>query len=172
LVTADYPENRGGVLIQGSDWIAVSPQNPSKTHLKHALAPAFSYGIAPAGIVSEYEGIHAQTQIESGQPVICVCHFYSIPGDPALVRLHPNPKKNLRELDGGNLHIGAKLAEAEKNDLIPINVSRPENMVWLVEPQQPLPPGEYALMLGTQNITIFPFSVVAASPSPSPTEKH
>ncbi len=171
-VTADYPKDRVGILIRGSDWTPIPGENPSRSRLKNSLAPAFTYGLAPASMVSEYEGIHAQTQIESGAPVICICRFYSIPGDPALVRLHPNPKKNLRELDGGNLHIGAKLEEAEKSDLIPVNVSRPDNMVWLVEPRQPLPPGEYALMLGTQNVSIFPFSVVPASTSPSPSQNH
>src|SRR5258708_35392870 len=40
-----------------------------------------------------------------------------------------------------------------------VDVTQPENMVWLVRPQQPLPAGEYALMLATQNVSIFPFTV-------------
>jgi hypothetical protein len=171
-VTADYPKDRVGILIRGSDWTPLPGENPFKNRLKHSLAPAFSYGLAPAAMVSDYEGVHAQVQIEPGLPVICICRFYSIPGDPVLVRLHQDPKKNLRELDAGNLHIGAKIEEAEKTDLIPVNVSRPQDMVWIIEPQQSLPPGEYALMLGTQNISIYPFTVAAASPSPPPPEKH
>ena len=169
-VTADYPSNRVGILIRNSDWIPIPPEMPSKTHLKHRFAPAFTYGIAPAGAVSEYEGLHAHVQIEASRPVICICHLVSLPGNPALVRLHP--KKNFRELDGGKLHIGAKIAEAEKNDLIPINVSQPESTVWLVQPREVLPAGEYALMLGTQNMSVFPLSVAAASPSSVAPEKH
>jgi hypothetical protein len=126
--------------------------------------------LAPAATVTDYEGLHARVQIEPGRPVICICHLISLPGNPALVRLHP--KKNVRELDGGKLHIGAKFAEAEKSDLIPINVSQPEDTVWLVQPQQPLPAGEYALMAGTQNMNVFPFTVAAASPSSVAPEKH
>jgi hypothetical protein len=37
----------------------------------------------------------------------------------------------------------------------------------VIRPQSPLDPGEYALMLGTQNISIFPFTVLPPSP-PSP----
>ena len=169
-LTANYPSYRAGVLILNSDWISIPSETPAKTHLKHGFAPAVSYGIAPAEAVSDYEGLHARVQIEPGRPVICICHVLSLPGNPALVRLHP--KKNFRELNGGNLHIGAKLAEAEKNDLVPTNVSQPESAVWLVQPQQALPAGEYALMLGTQNPSIFPFTVAAASPPSVAPEKH
>jgi hypothetical protein len=169
-LTADYPRDQAGILIRGSDWISIPLETPAKTRLKHGLAPAFTYGIAPAAAVSEYQGLHARVQIEPGRPVICICHLISLPGNPAVVRLHP--KKDLRELDVGNLHIGGKIAEAEKNDLIPINVSQPESTVWLVQPQQALPAGEYALMLGTQNMGIFPFSVAAAGPSSVAPPEH
>lgn len=169
-VTADYPRDRAGTFMLSSDWISIPSEMPAKSHLKHGLAPALTYGVAPATAVSDYEGLHAQVQIEPGRPVICICHVLSLPGNPALVRLHP--KKNLRELDGGNLHIRGKIEEAEKADLLPINISQPESTVWLVQPQQALPAGEYALMLGTQNVSIFPFSVAAASPSPVAPEKH
>ena len=71
-----------------------------------------------------------------------------------------------------DVHIGAKLAEAEKNDLIPTIVSQPEGTVWLVQPQQALPDGEYALMAGTQNMSIFPFTVAAATPSSAASQKY
>ena len=87
-----------------------------------------------------------------------------LPGSPALVRLHA--KKSFRELDGGKVHVGYKTAEAEQSDLIPINTSQPEESIWLVQPQQDLPAGEYALMAGTQNMAIFPFTV-DAPPSPA-----
>ena len=63
--------------------------------------------------------------------------------------------------------MGSKISEATKNDLIDVDVSQPENIVWLVRPREALPPGEYALMLGTQNMSIFPFTV-ASPPSDPP----
>jgi hypothetical protein len=169
-LAADYPRDRSGIFIRSSDWISIPSEVPAKMRMKHGFAPAFTYGIAPATAVTEYEGLHARVQIEPGQPVICLCHLISLPGNPALVRLHP--KKNSRELDGGKLHIGAKFAEAEKSDLIPTNVSQPESTVWLVQPQQALPAGEYALMAGTQNMSIFPFTVAPSSPSSVAPEKR
>ena len=169
-LTAEYPRDRTGILIRNSDWISIPSEMPAKIRMKHGFAPALTYGIAPAGAVTDYEGLHARVQIEPGRPVMCICHVISLPGNPALVRLHP--KKNVRELDGGKLHIGAKFAEAEKSDLIPINVSQPESTVWLVQPQQALPAGEYALMAGTQNMSIFPFTVAAASPASVAPEKR
>jgi hypothetical protein len=88
-----------------------------------------------------------------------------------LVRLHP--KKGARELDGGRMIDypvvgGSKMADANKTDLVPADVSQPEPQYWLIRPQSPLEPGEYALMLGTQNISIFPFTVLPPShPSPA-----
>lgn len=158
-LSADYPSDRAGVLIRDSDWLSIGSEGPSKSHVKHSLAPAFTYGLAPAVIVSDYNGLHAQVHVQSRRPVICLCHFNGLPGEPVLVKLHV--KKGMRELDGGKLHIGAKLAEAEKSDLITVNVSKPDETVWLIQPEEPLPPGEYALMLGTQNIVIFPFTVDA-----------
>jgi hypothetical protein len=165
-LTADYPTDRAGVFIQNSQWTVVANQNPAKTRTGHGIAASLSYGLVPAKIVSEYTGEHAPTRIETVQPIICICHFISIPGDPVLVRLHP--KKQSRELDGGRMIVypvvgGSKMADANKSDLIPVDVSHPDPQVWLVRSQIPLEPGEYALMLGTQNLSIFPFTVVLPS---------
>jgi len=170
-IAADYPGNRAGIMIQSDEWRAVANQNPTRTKVAHGLAASLSYGLAPAKLVAEYDGEHAAVQVEAAQPVICVCHMVSIPGNPVIVRLHP--KKGARELDGGKMIVypvagGSKMADANKTDLIPVDVSQPEAQVWLVRPQVTLEPGEYALMLGTQNISIFPFTVVQASSSPTP----
>jgi hypothetical protein len=161
-VKADYPKDRAGILIQKLDWVTIEASMPTKTKAKRGLAASLSYGAVPANVVAEYAGLHAQVQIEPGQPVICICHLISLPGDPALVKLHP--KKESRELDGGRMTVlpivgGSKTADANKSDLIAVDLSHPESTVWLVRPQQALPPGEYALMLGTQNVSIFPFTV-------------
>jgi hypothetical protein len=165
-LTADYPMNQAGVLIQSGQWTVVANQNPAKTRTAHGIAASLSYGIVPAKVVAEYDGEHAQAQVETVQPILCICHIISLPGDPVLVRLHP--KKGSRELDGGRMIVypvvgGSKMADANKSDLIPADVSHPDSQVWLIRPQSPLLPGEYALMLGTQNISIFPFTVSLAS---------
>jgi hypothetical protein len=169
-LSADYPANRVGILIQGDQWTTVANQNPAKTKAAHSLAASLSYGIVPAKVVAEYDGEHASAQVATAQPVLCICHFASIPGNPVLVRLHP--KKGVRELDGGKMIVypitgGAKMADANKTDLIPADVSQPDPQVWLVRPQVPLEPGEYALMLGTQNISIFPFTVLPPPVAPA-----
>jgi hypothetical protein len=74
------------------------------------------------------------------------------------VRLHP--KKDSRELDAGRLPtLGAKIAEAKQSDMVPTEVLQPENACWLLRPREDLPTGEYALMLGTQNMSIFAFTL-------------
>jgi hypothetical protein len=161
-VVANYPKDKAGVMMQASDWVTIPSAAPTKTRAKHGIAASISYGAVPANVVSEYEGLHAAVQIPSGQPIICLCHLISLPGAPVIVRLHP--KKESRELDGGRMRVlpivgGSKIADANQTDLLPVDVTQPENMVWLVQPQQPLPAGEYALMLGTQNVSIFPFTV-------------
>lgn len=161
-VAANYPKDKAGVMIQTSDWVALPSASPTKTRAKHGIAASMSYGAVPANVVSEYEGLHAEVQTPPGQPIICLCHLVSLPGAPVIVRLHS--KKEFRELDGGRMRVlpvvgGSKIADANQSDLLPVDVTQPENMVWLVQPQQPLPAGEYALMLGTQNVNIFPFTV-------------
>jgi hypothetical protein len=168
-LAADFPLDRAGVLIQGDGWVAVANQNPTKTKVGRVWAASLSYGAVPAKIVAEYRGEHSSTQVENVQPVLCVCHFASIPGDPVLVRLHA--KKGIRELDGGRMFVypvvgNSKMADANKSDLIPADVSHPNPQVWLIRPQIQLDPGEYALMMGTQNMAIFPFTVATPSAHP------
>ena len=164
-LTTDYPMDRAGVLIQSAQWTVVANQNPVKTRAARGIAASLSYGLVPAKVVAEYDGEHAPTQIETAQPIICICHIISLPGDPVLVRLHP--KKGSREFDGGKMIVypvvgGSKMADANKSDLVPVDVSHPNSQIWLIRPQSPLQPGEYALMLGTQNLSIFPFTMVLA----------
>lgn len=172
-VTADYPKDRIGVLIDSSGWTEIPPAFPSKTHVKRGIAASLTYGAVPAVVVAEYEALHAPVQLAPGRPVLCICHLISLPGAPVVVRLHP--KKNSRELDGGRLPVlGAKVSEASKSDLVDVDVSQPETTVWLVRPREALSSGEYALMLGTQNMSIFAFTVsnpANASPAPVP-DKH
>lgn len=155
--TTEYPEDTG-VLIENSGWIEVPDETPSDSRVKRAIVHAFTYGAAPAKAVSIYDGARAQVRIRPSQPVLCICHTPSLHGAPVLVKLHP--KKASRELDGGRLPpIGAKIVQAADNDLVAVDVLRPENNVWLLRPSEPLPPGEYAVMLGTQDVIIFPFTV-------------
>jgi len=161
-ITADYPLDRAGIFIKGTQWSAVANQSPVKTKAAHGFAASLSYGVMPAKVVAVYAGEHAPTLTDGGQPVLCICHMIALSGDPVIVRLHS--KKDSRELDGGKMIVypvvgGAKSADANKSDLIPVDVSHPEENVWLIRAQVPLEPGEYALMLGTQNVNIFPFTI-------------
>ena len=158
----DYPNDRGGVLIEGSDWTPIDASMPAKTRAKGGIAQSLSYGAVRGMAVADYTGEHAAVQIKPGRVLICICRILSLPGDPILVRLHP--LKGMRELDGGKLPIlGAKMAEAVKSDLIPSDLSHPGSTVWLVRSKDALPEGEYALMLGAQNMAVFPFTISATS---------
>lgn len=161
-ITADYPMDRAGVFIQSQQWISLANQYPTKTKAARGFAASLSYGLVPAKVVAEYAGDHASTQAPPGQPIICICHMVGLPGNPVIVRLHP--KKDARELDGGRMIVypvvgGSKMADANKTDLVDVEISQPDPQVWLIRPRVPLPAGEYALMLGTQNLSIFPFSI-------------
>jgi hypothetical protein len=166
----DYPQRSAGVFLLDSDWKALPSAMPIKTKTKRGIAASLSYGAVPAEVVSEYDSVHAQIQIHSPQPTICICRIISLPGDPVLVRLHP--KKNARELDGGRMFVrpivgSTKDVDAKQSDLLVVDVSQPQPQFWLVQPQMPLDPGEYALMLGTKNVNIFPFTVIGPSEATS-----
>jgi hypothetical protein len=166
--TADYPADRSGIFIQGSSWKEITNAMPAKTKAAHGIAASLSYGAVPAKVVAEYAGEHAPAQVNAGQIAICICRVLSLPGEPVIVRLHS--KKDSRELDGGKMIVypvvgGSKMADANNSDLIPVDQAHPDPHVWLVRPQSPLAPGEYALMLGTQNLNIYPFTVSASAGS-------
>lgn len=167
----DYPQDQTGVLIKGTEWAEVSQVVPSKTRTKHGVAAAFTYGAVPAKAVMEYAGQHAEIVLSDGRPVICVCYIDLLGRRPVLLRLHA--KKNSRELASARAPImDSTISEATQSNLVEIDVSAPEGMVWLLRPRKALPPGEYAVMLETQNMGIFPFTVTnsdkaAATHSPN-----
>ena len=172
-LAADYPTDRPGVFLQSTSWKELANALPTKTRAAHGIAASLSYGVVPAKVVAEYAGEHASTQVDAGQFTICICHILSLPGEPVIVRLHS--KKDARELDGGKMVVypvvgGSKIADANKSDLIPVNQAHPEPQIWLVSPQSPLAPGEYALMLGTQNLNIYPFTVTLPSATSTQTK--
>jgi hypothetical protein len=159
---AEYPDDGASILVENSGWADLSEEFPSNIRTKRGLVGSLTYGAIPAAVTVEYQGQHAQLQIETRKPVFCICNVPSFPGGPVLVRLHP--KKDSRELNGGRLPVlGAKIAEAKQSDKVPTEAVQPENACWLMRPREDLPPGEYALMLGTQNMSIFAFTI--ANPS-------
>jgi hypothetical protein len=166
---AEYAVDDASVLVD-SGWVALSQELPSKTRTKRGLVSALSYGVLPGAIIAEYPGQHAEVQIENRRPVFSICNVPSFPSAPALVRLHP--KKDSRELDAGRLPaLGAKIAEAKLSDQVPTEAVQSENACWLMRPREDLPAGEYALMLGTQNMGIFAFTITnppVANPTPAP----
>ena len=136
-----YPEDRAGIFVQTSSWEELKDETPSKTKAKHGIAASLSYGAVPAKVVAEYEGEHAASRVQSGPVTICICHLLSLPGEPVLVKLHP--KKGARELDGGKMIVypvvgGAKTADANKTDLMAVDVAHPDPHVWLIRSQSPL----------------------------------
>lgn len=162
---AEYPNDGASVLVENSGWVDLSEEFPSNIRTKRGLAGSLTYGVIPASIVVEYPGQHAQLQIETRRPVFSICNVPSFAGGPVLVKLHA--KKDLRELDGGSLPVlGAKIAEAKRSDQVPTEAVQPEKACWLIRLREDLPAGEYALLLGTQNIIIFPFTT-AVPPSGS-----
>lgn len=169
----DYPADKAGIFIQSSpaEWEPITDESPTKAKTVHGYADSFAYGTVPDKVVVvDYDGEHAKTQVDAGAPTICVCNKASLLGQPVIVRLHA--KKGARELDGRRMIIslvngGIKIADENKSDLIPVDQQQLDSHVWrdahiwLIRPRSTLPPGEYALMLGTQNLSIFPFTVAA-----------
>jgi len=169
----EYPTDGVGVLVKNSGWEALSQEIPSKIRTKRGLIGSLTYGVVPAVAIAEYSGQHADVQIETHRPVLSTCNVPSFPGGPVLVRLHP--KKDLRELDAGSVPVlGAKIAEAKQSDVVPTEVSQPENACWLLRPREELPAGEYALVLPTQNLAIFAFTIAnppSGNPAPAPKKR-
>jgi hypothetical protein len=155
---AEYPNDGASVLVENSGWADLPAESPNKIRTKRGLIGSLTYGAIPGVLIAEYQGQHAELQIETRRPVFCICSVPSIPASPVLVKLHP--KKDSRELDGGRLPVlGAKIGEARQSDQVPTEAVRPENACWLMRPREDVLPGEYALMLGTQNMSIFTVTI-------------
>ncbi len=153
----DYPADKAGIFIRSTSWEPLTDQTPTKAKITHGYADSYSYGTVPAKVVvAEYDGEHATIQVDAGEPTICICNLATLQGQPVIVRLHV--KKGSRELDGGRMI-------ANKSDLIPVDQLQQDSHIWrdahiwLIRPRSALPPGEYALMLGTENLSIYPFTV-------------
>lgn len=151
-------EDLHGVVIKNTRWTEIEQDTPSYVALRNGAASALTWGIVPASTVVAFDGQHAETQVSSHQPVICVCHLPGSPWTAYLVRLHA--KKSYRELHGERLRVpGAEITKPSKGDLIPIEIVRKEKDAWLIRPIEPVSDGEYAVMLSAQNLAIFPFTI-------------
>jgi hypothetical protein len=169
VASRDYPESPGVYVEGAGGWVELSSAIPSRARVKRAIVGAFTYGAVPTDFVAEYDGERAPAQIAPGRPVIYIYGSISLPGAPVLVRLHVNQKKGLRELDSGRMPIvGTKTAQAKQTDQVGVDVSQPEGALWSIRPKESLVPGEYALMLGRQNVSIFPFGVVVQKKESAP----
>lgn len=100
-VTAEYPTDEPGVLIDNLGWIEIADVSPTKVKLKNGVTHAVTSGAVPAFAVAIYAGSHAEVQVPPGRPLLCICQVPLGSMTPALVRLHP--KKDSRELQGGHL---------------------------------------------------------------------
>jgi hypothetical protein len=154
------PDDQMGVLINDGQWQALEQEPPQKNRVKHGALAAMTNGVVPAGAISEYAGLHSETEVHLPRPVVCVRLSVAIQQEPILVRLHPDPKHDLRFLDRGRMPpVGAKILEVKHSDVVSAVLVRPDRETWLLRPTQELPEGEYAIMVGTQNFMIFTFSV-------------
>jgi hypothetical protein len=154
-------------LIQGPDWTTIPQSIPAKSKVRRGLAAAFSNGIVPASLAAEFPGRHAPVQASIQRPWICICHLDSPAVEILLVKLRV--KKDSRELNGGRTPApGAKVGEAEQRDVIAIEEFDQQEGVRLIRPRAPLPEGEYALLVGRQNVAIFAFGVSAPSTTKQP----
>jgi hypothetical protein len=157
-VLANYPDNVSGVLIDREQWTEIEAVAPFYTEVKHGLGAALSYSLVPAYTVAQFDGQHADLQLASRRPVLCICRTKSVPTAPLLVRLHG--KNGYRELRGGRLPVvGAQVMKVKPNDIIPADLFRAEKDVWLIQPKTALQPGEYALMIANDDLGIFPFTI-------------
>lgn len=167
---ADYPADKAGIFIRSSaaEWEPLTDESPTKAKTAHGYADSYSYGTVTTMVVADYDGEHATIQVDGGEPTICICNKAALLGQPVIVRLHV--KKGARELDGRRMIVhpvvgGSKLADANESDLIPVDQQQLDSNIWrdahiwLIRPRSALPPGEYALMLGNQNLSLFPFTV-------------
>src|SRR5258708_136061 len=85
---AQYPNDDASALVD-SGWVALSQEIPSKIRTKRGLVSSLTYRVVPGAIIAEYPRQHAELQIETRRPVFSICNVPSLPGAPALVRLHP-----------------------------------------------------------------------------------
>jgi hypothetical protein len=169
----DYPADKAGIFLRDStaEWEPLTDQSPTKAKTAHGFADSYAYGTVSTMVVAEYDGEHAATQVDAGEPTICICNMASLLGQPVIVRLHV--KKGARELYGGS-----KIADANKTDLIPVDELQQNSHIWrdahiwLIRPRSALPPGEYALMLGTENLNILPFTVTEPASASAATKAN
>lgn len=156
------PTGQPGLYVQDSTgWHLLAQNMQYKAKVKRGFVSGLTYGAVAAPMVVEYPGVHAAVQISMTQPQICAYRLM-VPGTPLLVRL--TPKKQKRELDSGSLRAVPLVgqtheAKASDSSLIPTKTLPSTTCVTLLQPEQPLVPGEYAVMFGAQNVAIMDFGV-------------
>lgn len=144
-------------------WLPIDSAGPYKINASNSELSSMTDAAVPAPTQASYVGAHAQVTAPTAQPVLCAYQIDASAG-PLLVRLQS--KKNVRLLDMGAVRAtligGSRLVQSRDSPVMELNEAPRGDGCDLLEPAQPLPPGEYALMFGTENMTVYAFRVLKA----------
>jgi len=161
---------RPGILHQKvrSGNAVAKPGGPPKTKVAHGLAASLSYGLAPAkSRRRNIEGDHAPHQIrERSARSSASATSWGFPARPRWNCPHATRRKT-RARTRRRQDDRSTPSSAAARWLTPTRAISSSSMVlphpdpqgfWLVRPQSPLAPGEYALMARQpRNMNIYPF---------------
>jgi hypothetical protein len=143
-------------------WLKIDSAGPYKINSKHSELSSMTDEAVPAPTQAEFIGAHAQVTTNTAQPFLCAYQVNTNSG-PLLVKLQS--KKNQRVLDMGTVRAtligGSRMVDSRDSPVVQLNEAPRGDGCDLIEPSEPLKPGDYALMFGTENMTVYAFRVPA-----------
>ncbi len=166
---ASSPGSVPGSELEPDPWLRLDSTLPSNVKAERSTLSVLA-GATQQATLAEYIGTQAQFRTWDRQPVLCINRMERT-ADPVLVRLKPKKDKNLRDLDLGTvratLMVGASLAQAGNSEVVPMNEAPRGDGCDLFQPARALPPGEYAIIFGPDDLAAYAFGV-QARPKPRP----
>jgi hypothetical protein len=143
-LSSSCPTATGAYYLRGNQWVSMDPSHSIGFKTTNIAGAAFSYGAAKAKVKAQFRDSKSPYQLSSNTLAICLVNITDSARDITLAKFQE--EKDRRELSMASYRLWTGVnAQIDPKILIPIEVEKKSNKVYLVTSKQPLQLGEYIL---------------------------
>lgn len=140
----DCPTSTGAYFLQGTTWTSIDPSHSMGFKTTNVAGAAFSYGAAKAKVKAQFRDGKSPYQLKDNTLAMCLVGVTDSGRDITLAKLQEERDRRELAMASYRLWTGVN-AQIDPKSLIPIDVEKKSDKLYLVTSKEPLPSGEFIL---------------------------
>jgi hypothetical protein len=138
------PTANGAYYLSGDAWVGMDASHSIGFKTTNVAGAAFSYGAAKAKVKAQFRDSKSPYQVKNSDLAICLVGVVDSGRDLTLAKFQEG--KDRRELAMASYRLWTGInAQIDPGSLIPINVDKKADKVYVISTKAPLPSGEFIL---------------------------